>query len=113
MTVLSLPARRRNRDRAPTRRTSREPMPTADSETSRAPPAPRLAMPQRRATALALVCGICGLLGWALWLLALREDPGQDWMVFYTAARAYFEHRLPLVFDGEALTAAVNQRFAG
>ena len=61
---------------------------------------------------LAIGCGICGLLAWALWLWVLAREPAQDWMVFYTAARAYFDGNLPLIFDGETLTAALNQRFA-
>jgi alpha-1,2-mannosyltransferase len=33
-------------------------------------------------------------------------------MVFYTVARAFFDGNLPLIFDGSALTDAINQRFA-
>lgn len=68
--------------------------------------------------ALAAACGTCGVLAWALWLWVFWDEPAQDWMVFYTAARAYFDGNLPLIFDsqggggGEALTAALNQRFA-
>src|SRR5712692_646419 len=66
----------------------------------------------RQMLALAATCGTCGILGWALWLWVFRGEPTQDWMVFYTAARTYFDGNLPLIFDGEALTAALNQRFA-
>ena len=60
-----------------------------------------------------LVCGVFGLAGWAFGLWFFRGAPVQDWMVFYTAARAYFDGNLPLIFDGQVLTAAINQRFAG
>jgi alpha-1,2-mannosyltransferase len=60
----------------------------------------------------ALVCGVFGVLGWAFDLWFFRDAPVQDWMVFYTAARAYFDDNLPLIFGGDALTAAINQRFA-
>jgi hypothetical protein len=67
----------------------------------------------RDAPALAVVCGVFGLLAWAFDLWIFRIAPLQDWMVFYTAGRAYFDGNLPLIFDGNALTAAINQRFAG
>jgi hypothetical protein len=66
----------------------------------------------RRFVITALICGIFGLAGWAFDLWFFRIAPAQDWMVFYTAARAYFDGNLPLVVDGGALTAAINQRFA-
>ena len=49
----------------------------------------------------ALVCGVFGLLGWAFDLWFFRGAPVQDWMVFYTAARAYFDGNLPLIFDAQ------------
>jgi hypothetical protein len=66
----------------------------------------------RQALALAAICGTAGIVAWALWLWVFLSEPAQDWMVFYTAARAYFDGNLPLIFDGEALTAALNRRFA-
>ncbi|HEX3861344.1 MAG TPA: glycosyltransferase family 87 protein [Stellaceae bacterium] len=60
-----------------------------------------------------IVCSAVGLVAWAFYLWAFHGDPGQDWMVFYTAARAYFDGNLPLIFDGDRLTAALNQRFGG
>jgi hypothetical protein len=65
----------------------------------------------RRFVVTALICGVFGTAGWAFDLWFFRGTPAQDWMVFYTAAQAYFAGNLPLVFDGEALTAAINQRF--
>lgn len=60
----------------------------------------------------AIVCGVFGAVSWAFYFSLFRRSPVQDWMVFYSVARAYFDANLPLVFDGEALTAAINQRFA-
>jgi len=59
-----------------------------------------------------MACGILGLLSWLFDLWLFRVAPLQDWMVFYEAARAYFAGNLPLIFDGNALTEAINQRFA-
>ena len=70
------------------------------------------ALPPRQLVILAASCGSFGLMAWALWVWVFASEPVQDWMVFYTAARAYFDGNLPLIFDGEALTAALNQRFA-
>ncbi|MFI4948298.1 MAG: glycosyltransferase family 87 protein [Alphaproteobacteria bacterium] len=70
------------------------------------------ALPPNRLLILALTCGSFGVLAWVLWVWVFAAEPAQDWMVFYTAARAYFDGNLPLIFDGEALTAALNQRFA-
>ena len=35
-----------------------------------------------------------------------------DWMVYYTAARAYLDGNLPLIFDGDRFTAQINLAFA-
>ena len=48
---------------------------------------------------LLAICGACGIIGWAFWLMVFRGEPAQDWMVFYTAARAFFDDNLPLIFD--------------
>jgi alpha-1,2-mannosyltransferase len=55
---------------------------------------------------------LVGIVAWAFYLWAFHRDPGQDWMVFYTAARAYFDGNLALIFHGHAFTAALNRRFA-
>ena len=68
--------------------------------------------PDRGTLILAAICGSFGVLAWVLWVWVFAGDPAQDWMVFYTAARAYFDGNLPLIFDGQTLTAALNQRFA-
>jgi len=80
--------------------------------TIRQEPASWTPLPPRTLMIVAAICGIAGIAGWTLYLWAFHGDPGQDWMVFYTAARAYFDGNLPLIFDGERLTAALNQRFA-
>jgi alpha-1,2-mannosyltransferase len=57
------------------------------------------------------LCGVLGLLGWAFYLIAFSREPSQDWMVFYTAARAFWEGDLPLIF-GDRFTAVINDRFS-
>jgi alpha-1,2-mannosyltransferase len=59
-----------------------------------------------------VLCGFFGLLGWAFYLIAFSREPSQDWMVFYTAARAYWEDNLPLIFEGDQFTAVINDRFS-
>jgi len=85
------------------------PRPTADGRGG----VPSLSLSRPALLILAVPCAVAGLAAWALWIWLLRGDPAQDWMVFYTAAHAYFDGNLPLLFDGEALTAALNLRFAG
>jgi alpha-1,2-mannosyltransferase len=60
---------------------------------------------------VAVLCGLAGIAGWRVWFLILHRLLGQDWMVFYTAARAYFEGDLSLVFDGERLTNTINHQY--
>jgi hypothetical protein len=73
---------------------------------------PDVPLSPRRMVALGAICGSFGIAAWVLWVWVFSGNPGQDWMVFYTAARAYFDGNLPLIFDGERLTATLNQRFA-
>jgi alpha-1,2-mannosyltransferase len=64
---------------------------------------------------LRLVAGVggsLGLLGWAFYLTAFYREPSQDWMVFYTAATAYWEGNLPIILDGDRLTDVINGRFS-
>jgi alpha-1,2-mannosyltransferase len=72
---------------------------------------PRLVIRQNPRLIGAL-CVFLGLLGWAFYLIAFYREPSQDWMVFYTAARAYWENNLGLIFDGDRLTAVINDRFS-
>src|SRR5208337_3640534 len=69
-------------------------------------------LPRRAILAIVCICGTLGVCAWILYVCAFRGEPAQDWMVFYTAARAYFGGHLQLIFDGEGFTAALNQRFA-
>jgi alpha-1,2-mannosyltransferase len=65
---------------------------------------------------------VAGVYGWAVFFTTFSHDgsigpryngPGTDWMVFYTAARAFFGGNLALIFDGTRFTAQQNQMFAG
>lgn len=58
-----------------------------------------------------LACGLYGLFAAVTYAIYFSKQPGQDWMVYYTAARAYLEGDLPLLFDGERLTAQMNVHF--
>src|SRR5262252_9942711 len=60
----------------------------------------------------AFICFGVGTAGWIFYILAFRRDPVQDWMVFYTTARAYLDGDPQLIFDGAQFTATLNQRFA-
>ena len=41
------------------------------------------------------------------------NTPGTDWMVFYTAAHAFWQGQLGVLADGGRFTALLNQNFAG
>jgi hypothetical protein len=71
-------------------------------------------MPSRSKTLAGVGTG-CTLLALAAWLFYVRAFSGvhgDDWMVFYTAARMPLEHTLSIVYDGTKLTALLNARFA-
>jgi len=51
---------------------------------------------------------IAGAFGWFLFVVLLRDTAGQDWMVFDTAARAYWRGDSALLLDGVKLTAVLN-----
>ena len=57
------------------------------------------------------VCLLFGMAGWALYGKLFSYAPAQDFMVFYTAARSCIEGNLPLLFDGDAFTARINEQF--
>jgi len=67
---------------------------------------------QRNLTAILGLFGFFGTIAWGLYTFALRHEAGPDWMVFYSAARAYLDGNLSLIFDGERFTDALNARFA-
>jgi hypothetical protein len=55
---------------------------------------------------------ICAL-AWLLYAPLWQTVPGQDFMVFFTGARAYLEGHQSLIFDGNGFNAQLNERFAG
>ena len=57
-------------------------------------------------------CAVLGLAAWVFYFRAFAGSRGEDWMVFYTAARAVLEGHLSLLYDGDKLTALLNARFA-
>ena len=74
-----------------------------------------MALPtRRRLIAIALVCGVFGLFSAAVCAINFPRHPavGQDWMVFYTAARAYLDGNLSLLYDADRLTAHMEVAFA-
>ncbi len=59
----------------------------------------------------AVVCGGGGAAAWIFYGLAFAHSPGQDWHVFYNAARLVFEGKLAALYDGHRFTEIMNQRF--
>lgn len=58
-----------------------------------------------------VVCAMCGLFAAVLYAVYFSRQPGQDWMVYYTAARTALDGDLTLLFDGDRLTAYMNDYF--
>jgi len=54
-----------------------------------------------------------GAAGWVFYGALFSFAPAQDFMVFYTAARAFLDGHLSLIFDGDAFTAQINAKFGG
>lgn len=67
---------------------------------------------QRNLALVALLCGGLGVAAWAFYLDVLADVRGEDWMVYFNAARLYFEGQVPLLYDGVRATAILNARFA-
>lgn len=61
---------------------------------------------------LVFICGLLGVAAWIFWFEILGHMLGQDFMVFHTAARAYFSGDLSLIFDGQRMTDYLNTHFA-
>jgi hypothetical protein len=72
-----------------------------------APPDGRRAL---RMAALVMLAG--GMVGWGLIFLIFRHTPGQDWMVFDTAAQAWRRGDIGLLLDGPRFTAVLNATHA-
>jgi hypothetical protein len=71
-------------------------------------------MPSRSKT-LAAVGGGCGVFAlgvWTFYVLAFQGVRGDDWMVFYTAARTVIEGKIAILYDGDKLTQLLNAHFA-
>ncbi len=60
-----------------------------------------------RPVCLALMAG-CMILGWYVYAVLFRTTPGQDWMVFDTAGKAYLRGDTGLLLDGQRFTAVLN-----
>jgi len=56
-------------------------------------------------------CFLFAVLGWVLPAMIVSLAPAQDFMVFYTAARDCIDGHLPVLFNGDAFTAQLNDRF--
>jgi hypothetical protein len=72
-------------------------------------------MPAHARRLLILIAAVCApicLVAWSLYAILFRHAPGQDFMVFHTAARTVWEGTLPLLYDGLAFTAHLNATFA-
>jgi alpha-1,2-mannosyltransferase len=59
----------------------------------------------------AIPCFVLGPAAW--WLYWLHLEHGLDWMVFYTAASAYFDGHLAVLLDPRGFMMALEGRFAG
>jgi alpha-1,2-mannosyltransferase len=65
-----------------------------------------------RAIALLATVITCVMLGVSAWFLYwMYLERGQDWMVFYTAARVYFDGDLLTVLDASRFMTALNGHF--
>ncbi len=67
---------------------------------------------QRNLAVVALLCGALGVAAWAFYVKVFGGIYGEDWMVYFNAARLYFEGHTPLLYDGVRATAILNARFA-
>ena len=58
------------------------------------------------------LAGVFGLAAWAFYIHAFAGERGEDWMVYDTAIRTFYDGRLALLYDGDGLTRLLNARFA-
>ncbi len=71
-------------------------------------------MASTRKTLTAVAVGGClfGLAAGIFYFHIFAGEHGEDWMVYYSAIRTYFDGKLGLLYDGAGLTADLNARFA-
>jgi alpha-1,2-mannosyltransferase len=62
-------------------------------------------------TAVGIVCGLFALASLTIYSMFFARNPWHDWMVYYTAARAWLDGDLPVVYDGYRFTALINEQF--
>lgn len=67
---------------------------------------------RRNLAVVAILCGALGVGGWTFYLGAFAGELGEGWMVFYNAARLYFDGQIGLLYDGVQSTTLLNARFA-
>jgi hypothetical protein len=67
---------------------------------------------KRNLAIVAVLCTLVGIGGWAFYAAVFRHEPGEDWLVFHTAARAYLDGDPGLIRDGARFTTVLNERFA-
>ncbi len=57
-------------------------------------------------------CACAAVLGWALFWAVFHTVPGQDWVVFHTAAALWYAGDLHILFDPQAFTDELNRTHA-
>ena len=67
---------------------------------------------QKTLAAVSALGCVFGIAIWALYFGVFKGIYGADWLVFWSAARAFFDHDLAIVYDGTRLTAAINSHFS-
>ena len=59
-----------------------------------------------------LVCACVAPFGWLVFWALFHTVPGQDWVVFHTAAARFWAHDLAMLSDPRAFTAELNRSHA-
>jgi hypothetical protein len=72
---------------------------------------PQAPKPAKPLALLVILCCLLGIAAWVFWLSILGHELGQDFMVFHTAARAYFVGDFSLIYDGQRMTDYINTNF--
>jgi len=58
------------------------------------------------------LAGVFGLAAWAFYIHAFAGERGEDWMVYDTAIRAFYDGNIAVLYDGDGLTQLLNANFA-